>query len=283
MYRVLLADDEQIERMALARRLMRRFGDSLQISEATDGKEAVELYQKEHSQIIIMDISMPELNGVEAAEQIRSMDEDCVIVFLTAYDEFSYAKRAIVIRALDYLLKPCDEEELAAVMEEAMRLTDKAVHNKENPTGNRAEMTEAEKEAEKRREQWPWNPDAEAPKDPETERMNQVAEKIRTYIRENYMNEISMQDAARQFNYSDAYFCKLFKQCFDQNFTAYLTQFRVNEARRLLQDKNISVREVSMMVGYYDMNYFSLAFKKHIGKAPTKYRNIVQKQERADS
>lgn len=59
MYRVLLADDEQIERMALARRLMRRFGDSLQISEATDGKEAVELYQKEHSQIIIMDISMP--------------------------------------------------------------------------------------------------------------------------------------------------------------------------------------------------------------------------------
>lgn len=40
------------------------------------------------------------------------MDEDCIIVFLTAYDEFSYAKRAIVIRALDYLLKPCDEEEL---------------------------------------------------------------------------------------------------------------------------------------------------------------------------
>lgn len=272
MYRVLLADDEQIERMALARRLMRRFGDSLQISEATDGKEAVELYQKEHSQIIIMDISMPELNGVEAAEQIRSMDEDCVIVFLTAYDEFSYAKRAIVIRALDYLLKPCDEEELAAVMEEAMRLTDKAVHNKENPTGNRAEMTEAEKEAEKRREQWPWNPDAEAPKDPETERMNQVAEKIRTYIRENYMNEISMQDAARQFNYSDAYFCKLFKQCFDQNFTSYLTNFRINEAKRLLKDKNISIKDAGMKAGYYDSNYFAKVFKRVTGMIPSEYR-----------
>lgn len=272
MYRVLLADDEQIERMALARRLMRRFGDSLQISEATDGKEAVELYQKEHSQIIIMDISMPELNGVEAAEQIRSMDEDCVIVFLTAYDEFSYAKRAIVIRALDYLLKPCDEEELTAVMEEAMRLTDKAVHNKENPTGNRAEMTEAEKEAEKRREQWPWNPDAEAPKDPETERMNQVAEKIRTYIRENYMNEISMQDAARQFNYSDAYFCKLFKQCFDQNFTSYLTNFRINEAKRLLKDKNISIKDAGMKVGYYDSNYFAKVFKRVTGMIPSEYR-----------
>ena len=272
MYRVLLADDEQIERMALARRLMRRFGDILQISEATNGKEAVQLYEKEHSQIIIMDISMPELNGVEAAEQIRSMDEDCVIVFLTAYDEFSYAKRAIVIRALDYLLKPCDEEELAAVMEEAMRLTDKAVHNKENPTGNRAEMTEAEKEAEKRREQWPWNPDAEAPKDPETERMNQVVEKIRTYIRENYMNEISMQDAARQFNYSDAYFCKLFKQCFDQNFTSYLTNFRINEAKRLLKDKNISIKDAGMKVGYYDSNYFAKVFKRVTGMIPSEYR-----------
>lgn len=271
MYRILLADDEQIERMALARRLMRRFGDILQISEATNGKEAVQLYQKEHSQIIIMDISMPELNGVEAAEQIRSMDEDCIIVFLTAYDEFSYAKRAIVIRALDYLLKPCDEEELTAVMEEAMRLTDKALKKEESPW-KRAEREEAEKEAAARREAWPWNPDAEPPKDPETERMNQVAEKIRTYIRENYMNEISMQDAARQFNYSDAYFCKLFKQCFDQNFTTYLTNFRINEAKRLLKDKTISVKDAGMKVGYYDSNYFAKVFKRVTGMIPSEYR-----------
>ncbi len=271
MYRILLADDEQIERMALARRLMRRFGDILQISEATNGKEAVQLYQKEHSQIIIMDISMPELNGVEAAEQIRSMDEDCIIVFLTAYDEFSYAKRAIVIRALDYLLKPCDEEELTAVMEEAMRLTDKASKKEESPW-KRAEREEAEKEAAARREAWPWNPDAEPPKDPETERMNQVAEKIRTYIRENYMNEISMQDAARQFNYSDAYFCKLFKQCFDQNFTTYLTNFRINEAKRLLKDKTISVKDAGMKVGYYDSNYFAKVFKRVTGMIPSEYR-----------
>lgn len=271
MYRILLADDEQIERMALARRLMRRFGDILQISEATNGKEAVQLYQKEHSQIIIMDISMPELNGVEAAEQIRSMDEDCIIVFLTAYDEFSYAKRAIVIRALDYLLKPCDEEELTAVMEEAMRLTDKASKKEESPW-KKEEREEAEKEAAARREAWPWNPDAESPKDPETERMNQVAEKIRTYIRENYMNEISMQDAARQFNYSDAYFCKLFKQCFDQNFTTYLTNFRINEAKRLLKDKTISVKDAGMKVGYYDSNYFAKVFKRVTGMIPSEYR-----------
>ena len=121
MYRVLLADDEQIERMALARRLMRRFGDILQISEATNGKEAVQLYQKEHSQIIIMDIAMPELNGVEAAEQIRSMDEDCIIVFLTAYDEFSYAVEMMKHGVRDYILKPIKRETIEQLLENLER------------------------------------------------------------------------------------------------------------------------------------------------------------------
>lgn len=62
------------------------------------------------------------MNGLEAAEQIREEDRDCSIIFLTAFDEFSYAKRAISVHALDYLLKPGTEEELVAVLEEAIRL-----------------------------------------------------------------------------------------------------------------------------------------------------------------
>ena len=272
MYRLLVADDEMIERAVLVQMLEEELGDQCRIFQAENGREALEVYEKEKIQIAVLDIEMPGITGIEAAQRIREKDKDCCIIFLTAFDEFSYAKRAIVIRALDYLLKPCDEEELTAVMEEAMRLTDKAVENKKNSSGSGEEKTEAEKEAEKRKEQWPWNPDAEPPKDPETERVNQVAEKIRTYIRENYMNEISMQDAARQFNYSDAYFCKLFKQCFDQNFTTYLTNFRINEAKRLLKDRNISVKDAGMKVGYYDSNYFAKVFKRVTGMIPSEYR-----------
>ena len=262
-YKVLLADDEQIERMALAKRLHKHFGDSLVIWQAADGNEAVRLCFKERCQIVIMDISMPELNGVEAAEQIRRLDEDCEIIFLTAYDEFSYAKRAIAIHALDYLLKPCEEEELTAVMEEAVGRIQKReqfekLHmEQEMPEETGAEMPE---------------PDLEEEPD-EPDRLGQAAEKIRRYIRKNYMKDISMQDAARMMNYSDAYFCKLFKQCFDQNFTAYLARFRINEARRLLQDKNASVREVSMLVGYYDANYFANVFKRIAGMNPSEYRD----------
>ena len=278
MYRVLLADDEQIERMALAKRLKRHFGGSLDISEAVNGAEALETFRREKSQIVVMDISMPEMNGVEAAEHIRSLDEDCIIIFLTAYDEFSYAKRAIVIRALDYLLKPCEEDELVAVMEEAMRLTDKRLAGQDasgpdspGPDSPGPYITGPDVRA--------GEPAQDMSRDDGDGRLAQVAETIREYIRNNYMKEISMQDAARMMNYSDAYFCKLFKQCFDQNFTSYLTGFRVNEAKKLLRDRSISVKDVSMQVGYYDSNYFAKVFKRITGMIPSEYRDSETAQK----
>lgn len=327
-YRILLADDEQIERMALAKRLVKHFGDSLAISEAVNGADALEVFKRERSQIVIMDISMPEMNGAEAAEHIRGMDEDCVIIFLTAYDDFAYAKRAIVIRALDYLLKPCDEDELVSVMEEAMRLTDRralqkaresgldagTVPNGHIPVGLGGNVPGTQEGGAPGIQEGgalgtqegfaPGTQEGDAPgipfgdtpgtaagmgdgsgrsdtipqgghglEDAGAARMAQAAETMREYIRNNYMKEISMQDAARVMNYSDAYFCKLFKQCFDQNFTSYLTNFRVNEAKKLLKNRNISVKDVGMQVGYYDSNYFAKVFKRITGIIPSEYRD----------
>lgn len=277
MVRVLIADDEAIERMALCRRLEKHFGDTIVISQAEDGAEAVELFQREKSHIVIMDISMPVLNGVAAAEQIRGLDPGCVIIFLTAYDEFSYARRALVIRALDYLLKPCEEEELIAVMEEAVRLAGLAMSGKYvlPYAAEAAREPEDAGEEEAAREQ----EDARE-EEPGESRMTQVAATIREYIRDNYMKEISMQDAARAMRYSDAYFCKLFKQCFDQNFTTYLTHFRVSEAKKLLEKPEMNVKDVGRSVGYYDSNYFSKVFKRITGMIPSEYRVRYDRQKR---
>ena len=81
-----------------------------------------------------------------------------------------------------------------------------------------------------------------------------------------------MQDVAKAMNYSDAYFCKLFKQCFKVNFSAYLNEYRIARARELLQNTRLNVREISVACGYSDANYFARVFKRITGMTPTEYR-----------
>lgn len=95
---------------------------------------------------------------------------------------------------------------------------------------------------------------------------------MKEYVENNYMYDISMQEAAQTMGYSDAYFSKLFKQYFNQNFTAYLTEYRMKKAKQLLSDTNESIKDISRMVGYTDSNYFAKIFKRIVGEIPSKYR-----------
>ncbi|MFR5601403.1 MAG: response regulator [Lachnospiraceae bacterium] len=257
MYRLLIADDEVIERMVLHKTLTKQFGDRCKIFRAENGREALEIYEREQIQIAILDIEMPGINGIEAAEKIREQDKNCCIIFLTAFDEFSYAKKAIGVRALDYLLKPYGEEELFFVLEEAMRLVDK------RPEVDRM---------------------ADEPMTQEGEENgnlihSKVAEAIEQYICDHYMQDISMQDAAKMMNYSEAYFCKLFKQCFQKNFTTFLTEYRVEQAKKLLESPTVNVKEVGKQVGYPDSNYFAKVFKRVTGSSPSEYRLCIFQRE----
>lgn len=275
MYRVLLVDDEQIERMALAKRIEKYYGDIVNIYQAVNGREAVDMCSEQKNDIIIMDISMPEMNGVMAARYIRQMDEECSIIFLSAYDDFSYARNAIKVKALDYLLKPCDISDLLAVMDMAIQKLDKKntqkevsamaddrslgyinmeIHDNlnENDYINYYNGTRADNNR---------NTDEKV-----------TAGQMKEYVENNYMYDISMQEAAQTMGYSDAYFSKLFKQYFNQNFTAYLTEYRMKKAKQLLSDTNESIKDISRMVGYTDSNYFAKIFKRIVGEIPSKYR-----------
>ena len=79
-------------------------------------------------------------------------------------------------------------------------------------------------------------------------------------------------DAATALRYSDAYFCKRFKQCFKVNFSAYLNEYRVGKARQLVLDPRLSLKDVSTACGYADANYFTRVFKRITGKTPSEYR-----------
>ena len=252
MYKILIADDESIERRVLCKSLIKAFGDTVDLYEARKGREALELFEQEEIKIAVLDIEMPGIDGLEAAKIMRQKDRNCVIIFLTAYDDFSYAKQAIRVKALDYLLKPYDEQELFLTMEEAMRLA------------NQNYQVEVPEELET-------EPYMEI-EDSDDIRFSLLKEKVETYSKEHYTEEISMHDIAHIMNYSESYFCKLFKQCFKVNFTTYLANHRMEKAKSMLEDPLTNVKVVGISCGYPDSNYFARVFKRATGLTPTEYR-----------
>ena len=99
-----------------------------------------------------------------------------------------------------------------------------------------------------------------------------IRAEISRFIDAHYGEDISMQDAAAALRYSDAYFCKLFKQCFKVNFSAYLNEYRVNKACQLILDPRLSLKDIGAAVGYSDANYFTRVFKRLTGQTPSEYR-----------
>lgn len=257
MQRLMIVEDEMVERIVLKKMLQKKFGDVCLVFEAQNGREAVEVFRREKIQVAILDIGMPGLNGIQAAEIMRKEDPDCCLIFLTAYDRFDYAKKAISIRAMEYLLKPYSQKEIINVVEEALRIS-----------GDFAQQTMEEKGAET--DEGTILSDKEP--DYNSSRLSVMTSMVEEYIRSNFMNEISMNEIARSVGYSEPYFCKMFKQQFGQSFTSYLMEYRVNEAKKFLEQPNVIVKEVGARVGYPDSNYFTKVFKRLVGINPSEYR-----------
>ena len=117
--KLLVAEDELIERKVLCKTLQKYLGDLITLYEAKNGREAIEIFEREAPQAAILDIEMPGANGLEVARKIRETDKNCAILFLTGYDKFAYARQAISVRALDYLLKPLSAQGIMKVLRRA--------------------------------------------------------------------------------------------------------------------------------------------------------------------
>ena len=117
MFKLLIADDEQLEREALRYIISKSIDSISDIEEAVNGREAIAKVQASNPDIIILDINMPGINGIEAAWKIREKNEYVSIIFLTALHQFDYAHEAIKVGAEDYIVKPSSEKRIIDVME----------------------------------------------------------------------------------------------------------------------------------------------------------------------
>ena len=119
MWKVLIADDEPKIRRGLRSTIERLRTDMKVIAEAEDGETALALVEERKPDILMIDIRMPFLNGLELIERINEVSRDCIIIVVTGHDEFEYAQRALHLKVFEYVLKPVPQEVLAAVLARA--------------------------------------------------------------------------------------------------------------------------------------------------------------------
>lgn len=123
MYRLLIAEDEPLEREGLLHAVKRLCPEIGSAWTAENGREAIALAERFNPDICILDIKMPGIDGIEAARQIRERRGETQIIFLTAFDQFEYARDALRLGASEFLVKPAEDEEVAtAVAKAAERL-----------------------------------------------------------------------------------------------------------------------------------------------------------------
>ena len=271
MIRLLIADDEKLEREALAELVQRRFEREVVLEVAENGRKAADTAVLWGADLILMDIEMPGMSGLDAARAVLAQRPSCRVIFVTAYSLFQYAHEAVHLGACDYLLKPVDPDELEASVRRAMRQIETERKLKELAAAQpQPEQTETEEEAE------------DAPEEGENSQMALVMAHVRRYLEDNYMFDLSLDSVGEILHISPAYLSAQFKKYQKMNFLDCLTELRINAAKELLADPFRSSAEVASMVGYEDASYFARAFKKRTGMTPTQYCRQAGQKAKAD-
>ncbi len=209
------------------------------------GLSAWELLQQEKFDLLISDIKMPMMDGTELARLIYENNMSVKVVFLSAYEDFSAAKKALKYGVVDYVLKVIDYECMSNLEEIIRGLSE-------------TEQLTEQKES--------------------TEEMDYMANQIKRIVDENCFREnCNVTWIADEVNRCSAYVGRIFNKSQGVRLTEYITNRRMEEACRLLETEDESVYMISSRIGYRDVKYFTRTFRSRIGMSPSEYRRKNKK------
>ena len=245
MLKVLVVDDESTVRKGIILGVDWGKMDCVVAGEATNGLEGLEAVERYNPNLIITDVRMPKMDGIEMLTQLRARGCKAQVILLTAYSEFSYARAALQLGAVDYLLKPFRDQELIAAIQRVRQ-------------------------------------QAEAPPGPLLPESMSLARgdkskyvlQAMAYIADHYSDaDSSITTIADSLGVSEGHLSHVFKKETSYTVSSYLTQYRIQKAMELLRDCRCKVYEVAEQVGYRDVTYFSSTFKKVAGMSPSEYQD----------
>ena len=344
MYKILIVDDEKMIRLGIEKSMDWKKLCIDEVYTAASASEALQCLKSHNIDIMITDISMSEMTGLELVEQWKKQSTALKIIVLTGYDRFDYARTALKLRVNDFLLKPIDEDELFKSIQKMVFELDKETYfKKKNLTENDifedvfhefkiaminnindmpqfVHVFERFTTAMETNEISPQDTrkycfelvsaiyftynlknekitgesliafndsismcDSKSAceltlnylqklivREDYTE--HDLIRQVKRKINEHLSEDISVAGIARELYITPNYLSRLFKQETGEGCNEYIIRKRIMKAKTLLETTNLKAGEIATMAGYRDMNYFSLAFKKHTGVSPTQYR-----------
>lgn len=215
------------------------------LASASNGKEAYELALNLNPKVIISDIKMPIMGGIELTKKIKEVFPDIYVILLTNYAEFSYAKEAISCGVYEYLVKsdirPKELKEILDKVNESVKELEK----------NKASRLQKENTLSESKDGY-----------------SKTIKKSIDYIHKNYKQHISLQDISNYVFLSHEYFSRLFKEEVGENFSSYLTNYRMKKAESLIKNTDMKISQIAIEVGYTNASYFSRSYKKFKGISP---------------
>lgn len=237
MYKLIIADDEPYIRLSIRNRINWARYHMEVAGEARNGKAAYEMVLNLKPDILLLDIKMPVMDGIQCLKLLTENRISVKVIILSAYQDFEYVREALRCGAADYILKPVNEEEI----------------------GKRLKRIKEE---------------LDAIPIPETEDLDIISQ-IKRYVENAYMKDLNATMLSEQFHINSSYLSALFKEKSGMNLTGYIENVRMTNATELLKRKECSISLVASAVGYGDPGYFSKVFKKYSGMTPVEYRRLV--------
>ena len=239
IFRVIVVDDERLIANNVAKNISSCDPAFDVVAVCYDGLSAMDAIKQFSPHVLFTDIKMPLLDGLALIENVQNCNPNIRCVLLSGYNEFDYAKKAIKFKAFDYLLKPLNKFELSKTLRKIKDelLSELALLNSERKKDTK-----------------------------------DIVLSIIQYLQNNYAKDINFSQIASDYNFSSSYLTKIFKEHIGITPIKYLIEYRIEIAKGLLKDTDLTVKEIADKTGFQDQFYFSKCFKNCCGITPSQYK-----------
>ena len=263
---LLITDDENIAIEGIRANVRWEELQFENIYTANSSAQAVETAGKNRIDVMLCDIEMPGESGLELIRWMNENSPDTVNVILTCHEDFQFAKRAVALNCLDYILKPATPAVLMDVLGRAQeKVLAKSEERRWHSYGEQYVQSLG-------------SPEGNGGKQDAGEVKNTV-EQVKDYIAAHVSEELSVENLAARVHFNPDYLTRVFKKETGKTVSEYITEYRCALAAELLKETDLSVTAIASRSGYPNYTYFTRTFRKYSGDSPRDYRKKYGNRE----